>query len=113
MIFDLSIRSTRNLKVEKRYMIRIKVRFFGIFKNYARKDNSSYLLDDPATVETLMMELSEQIIQFKELFVSGLKEMKSNMIVIVNGREISVLQGLKTCLNNGDDVIIIPTIHGG
>jgi molybdopterin converting factor small subunit/tRNA threonylcarbamoyladenosine modification (KEOPS) complex Cgi121 subunit len=36
-----------------------------------------------------------------------------NIIVLVNGIEVGVLNGLKTKLKDGDEVIILPAAHGG
>ena len=34
-------------------------------------------------------------------------------IILVNGREISVLNGLATSLKDGDEVVFVPVVHGG
>jgi molybdopterin converting factor small subunit len=31
----------------------------------------------------------------------------------VNGKEISVLNGLDTVLKDGDEVVFVPVVHGG
>jgi molybdopterin converting factor small subunit len=31
----------------------------------------------------------------------------------VNGKEISVLQGLETVIKDGDEVVFVPVLHGG
>jgi len=36
-----------------------------------------------------------------------------NAVIIVNGKDISVLNGLDTPIKNGDEILIIPAIHGG
>jgi molybdopterin converting factor small subunit len=35
------------------------------------------------------------------------------MLVLVNGREISVLDGFETTLNDNDEVVFVPVMHGG
>ncbi len=42
-----------------------------------------------------------------------LEEPKPNALVLVNGREISVLRGLETALKDGDEIVFIPVVHGG
>ncbi|MCX8192015.1 MAG: MoaD/ThiS family protein [Nitrososphaerales archaeon] len=37
----------------------------------------------------------------------------SNTLIIVNGTEVSALQGLNTNLKDDDDIVLIPVIHGG
>jgi molybdopterin synthase sulfur carrier subunit len=36
-----------------------------------------------------------------------------NALILVNGREISVLNGLQTGLKDGDEVVFVPVVHGG
>lgn len=43
--------------------------------------------------------------------VSG--EPRRNMLALVNGQEIGVLDGLETVVEDGDEVVFIPVIHGG
>ncbi len=38
---------------------------------------------------------------------------KPNALILVNGKEISVLNGLATKINAGDEVVFIPVVHGG
>ncbi|HDO42088.1 MAG TPA: hypothetical protein ENH03_04220, partial [Candidatus Bathyarchaeota archaeon] len=42
-----------------------------------------------------------------------LKDPRPNTIILVNGKEISVLSGLETEIEDGDEITIIPIIHGG
>jgi molybdopterin converting factor small subunit len=36
-----------------------------------------------------------------------------NALILVNGREISVLGGLDTMIEDGDEVTFVPVVHGG
>jgi molybdopterin converting factor small subunit len=36
-----------------------------------------------------------------------------NTLILVSGKEISVLNGLETMLKDGDEVIFIPVLHTG
>ena len=44
---------------------------------------------------------------------SQIESTLNSILVSVNGIEISVLNGFDTELNNNDDVVIIPVMHGG
>ena len=94
-------------------MINVNVKFFGVLRSYAKRVNSRISLDEPANVETLIVKLSRLSRKFKELLVTETKELNSNVIVIVNGKEIGVLNGIQTNLHNGDNIILIPVVHGG
>jgi len=52
--------------------------------------------------------------EFKRTLVDPeLNDPRPNALILVNGKEISVLEGLETEVNKGDDVVIIPVSHGG
>jgi molybdopterin converting factor small subunit len=42
-----------------------------------------------------------------------LEDPRPNTLILVNGKEISVLNGLETMLSDGDELVFVPIIHGG
>jgi molybdopterin converting factor small subunit len=42
-----------------------------------------------------------------------LNDPRPNALILVNGKEISVLKGLETTVKEGDQIILIPISHGG
>jgi molybdopterin synthase sulfur carrier subunit len=42
-----------------------------------------------------------------------LDDPRTNALILVNGKEVSVLQGLNTKIKDGDELILIPVVHGG
>jgi MoaD family protein len=38
---------------------------------------------------------------------------RTNVLILVNGKDTSVLDGLETVVKDGDEVVIIPVVHGG
>jgi molybdopterin converting factor small subunit len=42
-----------------------------------------------------------------------LENPRPNTLILVNGKEISVLNGLDTMLEDGDEVVFVPVVHGG
>lgn len=42
-----------------------------------------------------------------------LEQPKSKVLILVNGKEISVLNGLETKVKDGDEVVFVPVVHGG
>lgn len=38
---------------------------------------------------------------------------RANALILVNGKEISVLEGLATKVQDGDEIVFIPVVHGG
>jgi len=47
------------------------------------------------------------------LIYSELEDPRPDTLIFVNGKEISVLNGLETMLKDGDEVIFIPVLHTG
>jgi len=41
------------------------------------------------------------------------EDLRSNTLILVNGRELSVLNGLETNLKDGDEIVFVPVVHGG
>ena len=63
-------------------------------------------LEEKGTMLTLIHKLKEEFLTGKELDYS-------NMLFLVNGKEIGVLNGLQTELRTNDIVTLIPISHGG
>jgi molybdopterin converting factor small subunit len=49
----------------------------------------------------------------KLLIDPNLDDPRSNTLILLNGREISVLNGLGTEVADGDEITLIPVVHGG
>ncbi len=49
----------------------------------------------------------------KNLLDEQLATPKPNALILVNGKEISVLGGLETQVKDGDEVVFVPVVHGG
>ncbi len=58
-------------------------------------------------VSELIQQLQTEIFQGKEFGD------ESNILIMLNGKEIRVLNGPKTELKNNDVLKLIPTSHGG
>ena len=65
-------------------------------------------------MKVLVAKVIEKLPKLKSALVnpeSG--EPRSNMLVLVNGQEIGVLNGIETKVNDGDEVVFVPVVHGG
>ncbi|MEM2690420.1 MAG: MoaD/ThiS family protein, partial [Nitrososphaerota archaeon] len=68
-------------------------------------------LPEGSTIEDLLKKLEEQY--GSRLDISRLVGENPNVKVLVNGREIMYLDGLRTRLRDGDSVAFIPPVAGG
>ena len=66
------------------------------------------------TIKDLLDNIGAEIPQLKRIFSDqDLNDAKSNSLILINGKEISVLNGFETKLSYGDEIVLVPIIHGG
>ena len=91
----------------------IKVRFVGALRLASGKDTR--LVDcGGCSVKELIDKISRQHPELRRnLIDEELGDSRPNGLILVNGREISVMNGLNTALKDGDEVVLVPVAHGG
>lgn len=96
-------------------VIHVEVRFLGIFQRLSGKKRFQLKLEEPATVRKLVMNLTETFSsEFKQVLVdSQLGDPRPNALILVGGKEISVLQGLETEIRDSEEIVLVPVVHGG
>lgn len=96
-------------------VIHVEVRFLGIFQRLSGKKRFKLKLEEPATVRKLVMNLTETFSsEFKQVLVdSQLGDPRPNALILVGGKEISVLQGLETEIRDSEEIVLVPVVHGG
>lgn len=95
-------------------MIAVKVRLLGVFRGISGKSEVTLRLNE-ATVRSAIELLSESLPpKARTLLIDRyLNDPRPNALVLLNGKEINVLEGLATSVKNGDELMIIPVAHGG
>ena len=104
------------MKANSNNPIETKIRLIGILKSIAGKEELTLKLKKTVTINDLIQKLASSLSEeFKRALIdSELKSPKPNALIILNGREISVLpEGLETKVKNGDEIVIVPVTHGG
>ncbi len=96
-------------------IISVNVRLIGVFRELSGKSQFPIELEEPAVVRNVIHRLAETFSpEFKRALVDPeLNDPRPNALILVNGKEISVLEGLETEVNKGDEVVIVPVSHGG
>ena len=95
--------------------INVEVKFLGVFRQFSERNQVFVKLEEPATVKKTVEKLTEVFSsEFKRALVdSELEDPRPNALILVNGKEISVLQGLETEVEDGDEIVLVPVSHGG
>ena len=95
--------------------MRVKVKLLGDFRGLIGRDSLFMELENQAVIGELVQKLAEESSpEFKRALIDPeLDDPRPNTLIIVNGREISALQGLETEVRDGDEVVVISVSHGG
>jgi molybdopterin synthase sulfur carrier subunit len=70
-------------------------------------------LDESATVGTLTARIAEKAGQRRRGHLGNYRITGGDLAILVNGRNIDLLEGLKTPLSDGDEVVFMPPAAGG
>ena len=95
--------------------MKVKVSYLGYIRVMLGKSEEEIELKEGATIGDLLNVLSGKYGEAfrKEVYEPGLQDLKYGYGVIVNGLLMARLQGLKTPLKDGDQVILTTLISGG
>ena len=95
--------------------IDVKVRTLGVFKMLFRNKLVTIKLKENASVRSVVQKLMDSLSNgSKSLLIdSEINDVWLNALILVNGKEISVLNGLETIVSDGDEIVLLPVSHGG
>jgi molybdopterin synthase sulfur carrier subunit len=92
----------------------VTVRYFTVLRKITRKRHENLEMKPNSTVEDMLMILTRKYGESFERYVSSGRGKKGlQLVFLLNGRDVRNLDGLKTRLNNGDTVAVMPPIAGG
>ncbi|MCW4022861.1 MAG: MoaD/ThiS family protein [archaeon] len=93
----------------------MQVNFLGIYQRIAGKKTVNLKLKKHSTIRNAVIELAEKVSEeFKQVLIdSQLDEPRPKALILIDGKEISVLQGLETKINQSEQITLIPMVHGG
>jgi molybdopterin synthase sulfur carrier subunit len=92
----------------------LTIKFIGALRHLSGKTQFSINFQDGISIKKLVDNISQEMPELKHTFSDKeLNDSRSNSLILVNGREISVLKGYETKLNDGDEIIFVPVVHGG
>ena len=90
------------------------VKFIGALRQVSGKTQLKVEYTENFSLKDLILKITQDLPQLKtSLIDQQLGAMKTNALILVNDREISVLNGLDTKINEGDEVVFVPVVHGG
>ena len=92
----------------------ITVKFVGALRHASGAGELALDCTDDVSIRELISEITKELPALKRSLIDQqLEDPRPNVLILVNGKEISVLNGLETNLQNGDEVVLVPVVHGG
>jgi len=92
----------------------VTIRFFGVFRSITGKSKLAIKFKDAVLLKEVIKEIVEEMPRLKRALIDPeLEDPRPNTLIMVDGKEISVLNGLETMLKDGDEVVFIPVLHAG
>jgi molybdopterin synthase sulfur carrier subunit len=92
----------------------VTVRFIGSLRASAKKSKLSIEFGKTVSLREIIKRIVEEQPKLKRALIDPeVDDPRMNSLMLVNGKEISVLDGLDTKLKDGDELILIPVVHGG
>jgi molybdopterin synthase sulfur carrier subunit len=95
--------------------MKVKVKFFALVRELTGKREEIVDLNDQATVRTLLGKLVEEYgVKFRDyIFDPVSQEPRGHVQFLMDGRNITLMQGLDTALKEGTSLAILPPVGGG
>ena len=92
----------------------VEVKFFTSLREITGKKVDEIQLQNAITVDELLTLLSEKYGKnFREYIYNKKGEVQGFLSVLVNGKNINIMQGFDTKLQENDIVAILPPVGGG
>ena len=90
------------------------VNFIGSLRNFFEKGIITFNYENGTSIKDLINLIININPRIKDIIISSQNnEFHLNSLILINGVEISVLNGLETKLSDKDEITFIPVIHGG
>jgi molybdopterin converting factor small subunit len=92
----------------------VSVKFVGSFRGFSGRSGLRMRFVKSVSVEVVVKKVVEKLPRLEAALIdSGSGGPRRNVLVLVNGREIGVLDGFETVVADGDEVVFVPVAHGG
>ena len=96
------------------YQMAITVKLIGALRHAANTGELVLNCKNNASVTDLLSDLDREVPELTRSLIDPQPENPTlNVLILVNNKEISVLNGLETILQNNDEVVLVPIVHGG
>ena len=92
----------------------VTLKFLGSLRHTCGKDILTVDFKKKASLMDVLDEITRDSPDLRRnILDEHLIQPTPNALILVNGREISVLDNLNTKIEDGDEIVFVPVVHGG
>lgn len=92
----------------------ITVKFMGALRHASGTDQLALDCRKSVSLKTVINKVTKSRPELqRSLIDQQFQDPRLNALILLNGIEISALDGLETKLKDGDELVLIPVVHGG
>jgi molybdopterin converting factor small subunit len=94
--------------------LKVRVKFVGVLHEVFKKKQTDLKFGQPPTVEEIAQELARTSAEARRSMLDAESDhVHPALLILVNGKEISALEGSATRVKTDDEVVLISVLHGG
>lgn len=94
--------------------VTVTIRFVGSLRASAKKSKFTLEFRNQVPLREVIEKITKDQPKLKRALVDpDLNDPRPNSLILINGKEIGVLEGLNTKIGDGDELTLIPIVHGG
>jgi molybdopterin synthase sulfur carrier subunit len=92
----------------------VTIRFIGVLKSIAGKDKLDIESTGSVTIKECIKKIVSEMPRLERVLIDpDLQDPRPNTLILLNGKEVNVLNGLDTRAECGDEVVLISVLHTG
>jgi molybdopterin converting factor small subunit len=90
------------------------IKFVGSLRHVSGAEKLTWNLEETFSVKKLINRITREIPSLERALIDQrFEDSTANTLILVNGKEISILNGLETRITDCDEVVFVPVAHGG
>ncbi|MFX1253455.1 MAG: ubiquitin-like small modifier protein 1 [Promethearchaeota archaeon] len=101
-----------HLTGENEQSINVTVKFFATFREIIKEGTIEIELEEDTDASQLLQVLCS-LYDLRDQLFDEKNSLRKWIKILINGRNIDFLEGLKTKLNSGDEIAVFPPVAGG
>jgi len=96
------------------FSVKVTIRLFTSLRELAGKRRETLQFNSgDITVRHVLEKLAQKNGREFQDYLFKEKTVRGHLQVLLNGRNVSLMEHLKTCVKDGDEIAIIPPVGGG